>query len=312
MQTKDYYKILGVPRDADEKAIKRAYRKLAREHHPDVNQGNSASEDRFKDISEAYEVLGDPDKRAKYDRFGAAWQQYERAGQTGGFDWDRWAAQQGGAGQTRTVRDVSDIFGSGGFSDFFETLFGGGAGAAPGAGRRVAGSAARGRDLEQAVTVSLDEAYRGATRLVSKDGRRLELRIPAGVRSGSRVRMRGEGMPGPGGGAPGDLFLVVEVAEDPRFERRGDDLHARLPLTLTTAVLGGEAQVETLDGPVTMTIPAGTQNGRRFRLSGKGMPKLKDPKQRGDLLVTVDVRLPEALSDEERTLFERLRELRGG
>ena len=312
MKTKDYYAILGLPRDADEKAIKRAYRKLARQHHPDVNQGDSASEDRFKDISEAYEVLSDPDKRAKYDRFGAAWQQYERAGQTGGFDWDQWAAQQGGRGQTRTVRDASDIFGSGGFSDFFETLFGGAAGAAPGGTRRVAGVAPRGRDLEQAVTVSLEEAYRGATRLVSKDGRRLELRIPAGVRSGSRVRMRGEGMSGPGGGAPGDLYLVVEVAEDPRFERKGDDLLARLPLPLTTAVLGGEALVGTLDGPVTLNVPAGTQNGRRFRLSGKGMPKLKDPKQRGDLLVTVDLRLPEDLSEEERGLFERLRELRGG
>ncbi len=316
MQYKDYYKTLGVPRDADEKTIKRAYRKLARELHPDVNPDDQAAEDRFKEVSEAYEVLSDPAKRSKYDRFGAEWKQYERAGQAGGFDWGRWAAQ-GAPGQTRTVQDVSDIFGEGGFSDFFETLFGG-MRAAPGGGpgrsrmRRGPAAPARGRDIEQAVRISLDEAFRGTSRLVSKDGRRLEVRIPAGVRSGSRVRMRGEGLPAPTGGSPGDLYLVVDVADDPRFERDGDDLKAALPLPLTTAVLGGEARVETLDGAVTMTIPAGTQNGRRFRLRGKGMPRLGQTEERGDLFVRVQVELPEDLSDEEREIFERLRELRSG
>ncbi len=307
MQVKDYYQILGVPRDADEKAIKSAYRKLARQHHPDVNPGDKAAEGRFKDITEAYEVLSDPAKRQKYDRFGQAWKQAERAGQAGGFDWGAWAP--GGHGFDPSTAEFQEIFGrggggGGGVSDLFEALFGQRAG-----GGRPGGRApARGRDLEQAVSISLEEAGSGATRLLSKDGRRVEVKIPAGVRTGSKVRLRGEGLPGPGGAPAGDLFLIVEVQPHPRFERREDDLHLRLPLPLSLLVLGGEAQVPSLDGAtLTLSIPAETQNGRRFRLRGKGMPALGGG--RGDLYVTVEALLPSALSEAERELFRQLRDL---
>jgi curved DNA-binding protein len=318
---KDYYQILGVPRDADEKAIKRAYRKLARQYHPDHNPGDSSAETRFKEATEAYEVLSDPDKRSKYDRFGQAWNQ--QGGAPGGFDWGAW---QPGPGQGRvyTAEDIGDLFGSrgGGFSDFFEALFGraGGPGGASGRapGGRVQGGAApravgmQGQDIEQNVSISLAEAYHGATRLFSKDGRRLEVAIPPGVRSGSRVRMRGEGMPGPGGGTAGDLYLVVQVDPDRRFERQDNDLTVHVEVPLSTAVLGGEVRVPTLAGDLTLKIPSETQPGRRIRLRGKGMPLLKDPTKHGDLFAIVDVRLPTGLTDEERGLFERLRELRAG
>ncbi|MBK7782264.1 MAG: J domain-containing protein [Ardenticatenia bacterium] len=303
MQVKDYYQILGVARDADEKAIKAAYRKLARKHHPDVNPGDAAAESRFKDITEAHEVLSDPAKRQKYDRFGQAWKQAERTGQDGGFDWSAWAPA-GGQGVDPATAEFQDLYGRGGVSDLFEALFGARGGAGRGAGVRPG----RGRDLEQAVTISLEEAYGGGSRLLSKDGRRVEVKIPAGVKSAARIRLRGEGLPGPGGGAPGDLFLVVEVQAHPRFERQGDDLHLRLPLPLSLLVLGGEAPVPTLDGGLSLTIPPETQNGRRFRLRGKGMPRLGS-QERGDLYVSVEAQLPTKVTDAERELFVRLREL---
>lgn len=315
MEYRDYYQVLGVPRDADEKAIKRAYRRLARQYHPDHNPGDASAETRFKEVTEAYEVLGDPDKRAKYDRFGQAWQRHQQ-GSGGGFDWGAWAPRGGapGAGRTYTVDDLEGLFGGrggggggGGFSDFFDALFGGGRRQAPGQ-QRVA---ARGQDIEQPVTVSLYEAFAGTTRRLVKDDRRLDVRVPPGVRTGSRIRVRGEGMPG-AGGPPGDILLVVEVEPDPRFERDGDDLHTTIAVPLTTAVLGGEARVPTLAGDITLTIPPGTQNGRRFRLRGKGMPRLKDPAQHGDLFAQVDVRLPADLGPEEIALFEQLRALRPG
>ncbi len=322
---KDYYQILGVARDADEKAIKRAYRRLARKYHPDHNPGDAMAENKFKEVTEAYEVLSDPDKRGKYDRFGQAWKQYEDGGGRGGFDWGAWGPGVGpgvGPGQARvyTAEDFSELFGGGGgggFSDFFEALFGRVAGGrAPGG--RVGGGAgpravtAQGQDIEQNVPISLYEAYHGASRLFSKDGRRIEVAIPPGVRTGSRVRVRGEGAPGPGGGSTGDLYLVIQVEPDPRFERRDNDLITHVEVPLTTAMLGGEARVPTLAGEVSLTIPPETQNGRRIRLRGKGMPQLKDPKQHGDLYAVIDVRLPAGLGDEERALFERLRELRAG
>jgi curved DNA-binding protein len=313
---KDYYKALGVARDADEKTIRKEYRKLARQYHPDVNPGDKASEERFKEITEAYEVLSDPAKREKYDRFGAAWQQHERAGQAGGFDWSAWS--QGGTSRAgpqvtyASAEDLESLFGRGGFSSFFETLFGG----SPRGPTRAAGSGQRavqtrkGQDVEYPVTVSLAEVHSGTTRVLSKDGRRLEVKIPPGVRTGSRVRLAGEGAPGAGGGPPGDLYFVIEVAPDPRFTRQEDDLSTTTDIPLATAMLGGEVPVNTLGGPVKMSIPAETPQGRRFRLKGKGLPKLKEPDLRGDLYVTANVVLPTALTDEERALFERLRALR--
>ncbi len=320
MNVKDYYTILGVPRSADDKAIRRAYRKLAKENHPDLHPGDAAAAQRFKDVAEAYEVLGDADKRAKYDRFGAAWRQAERAGGADGFDWSQWGGgpggrQPGGPGGGRThVRnlspeDLESIFGGGGggFSDFFETLFGGGAGRGRGAAAPSA-RLGRGGDLEAAAPITLAEAYTGTTRQLQLDGRRIEVRIPPGVKTGSKVRVRGEGQPGEAGA--GDLYLVVEVQPDGRFERDGDDLRTRVAVPLYTALLGGEVAVPTPAGPAQLTIPPETRNGQRFRLAGRGMPRLRAPETHGDLFATVDVVLPRDLSDDEKRLLAELARLR--
>ena len=324
MQPKDYYQILGVSRKADEKEIKKAFRKLAREHHPDVNQGDKRAEERFKDINEAYEVLSDPDKRAKYDQFGAQWQQYQSAGaQPGGFDWSRWTSQPGAQGTTRTLspEEFEALFGGrgggggGGFSDFFEMLFGGGgrrsAGAAPFADMpRAATRARRGRDYEQPVEITLEEAFNGSTRLLRReDGSTVEVKIPPGVTTGSRVRLSGEGGAG-AGGAAGDLYLVIEVKPHPRFERRGDDLTVHVPVDLYTALLGGEVSLNTMAGSVMLTVPAETPNGKTFRLRGQGMPQIKHPEQRGDLYAEVDLQIPRNLSAQEKELFRQLAALR--
>jgi len=300
MEYKDYYQVLGVPKNATEKEMKQAYRRLARKHHPDVNPNNKGAQEKFKEINEAYQVLSDADKRKKYDALGSNWQQYEqyqRGGGQGPFQY----------GQYRTVtpEDFGNMFGgeAGGFSDFFRTFFGGDLG-----GARSQPRARRGQDVEQAVEISLDEAYRGATRLVQKDGRKLEIKIPPGVNNGSKVRYAGEGMPGSAGA--GDLYLRMQIADDPGFERRGDDLYADVPVDLYTAILGDETQVATLKGKIVLKIPPGTQSGKTFRLGGQGMPKLDDPKSFGDLYARVRIVLPERLTDAERELFEQLARLR--
>ncbi len=310
MEFKDYYATLGVPRGADAKSIKSAYRKLARTHHPDVNPGDQASEDRFKSIAEAYEVLGDPEKRARYDELGTAYRRHQRSG-GGGFDWNEWSGQPTGATSHRTLtpEELEGLFGGGGgFSDFFETLFGG-IGEAQSPGKR-AQIRTKGRSVQHPVRITLDEAFHGARRLLSIDGRRIEASIPPGVRDGSKVRIRGQGEQGRGGGDAGDLILVVEVAPHSRFARRGDDLREEVSVPLYTAMLGGEIDVPTFSGPVHLTIPAETANGRHIRLKGKGMPRLQDSGKRGDLIATVNVDLPTDLSADERRLFEELRGMR--
>ena len=313
MDYKDYYKIIGVDKNANEKDIKRAYRKLAREFHPDVNPGNPQAEERFKEINEAYEVLGDPEKRAKYDKFGASWQQYQRmGGKPGGFDWSQWSGF-GGPGGVRVdlSGDLGDLFGggSGGFSDFFNTLFGNMGMRSTGAGQR-ARRGMRGQDIEHPVQITLDEAFHGTQRRLEKDGRRLDVKVPRGVKTGARIRIAGEGTPGSTGMPAGNLYLKVTVAPHPIFTREGDDLRRTVDLDLYTAILGGELRVGTLDGDVTLKVPQGTQNGRTFRLRGKGMPKLRHPDQRGDLYVKVHVRLPQELNEREKQLFQELAELR--
>jgi curved DNA-binding protein len=317
MEYKDYYQSLGVSRDADEKEIKRAFRRLARQHHPDVNPGDEGAEERFKEINEAYEVLSDPEKRGKYDQLGSEWYRWQQAGgRPGDFDWGHWSTgTPGGQGQRVYVRygtpeDLGDLFGGGNpFSDFFSQIFGGmGAegGATPG-GFEYRVRPQRGRDYEQEVEVSLREAYQGTTRTFQKNGRRLEVKTPPGARTGTRVRMAGEGGPGTAGGETGDLYLNVKVSSDPQFELQGDDLHVTVPVDLYTLILGGQTQVPTLSGPVMLTIPAGMQNGRVFRLRGKGLPHLRQPEQHGDLYAKVDVRLPAHLPPRQRELFEELR-----
>jgi len=311
MEYKDYYKVLGVEKTATAKEIKQAFRRLARQHHPDVNPNDPQAEERFKEINEAYEVLSDPEKRGKYDQLGADWQRWQRAGGgPGDFDWGRWTS--GGPGQGVHVRygtpeDLEDLFGGGSpFSDFFSQIFGG-MGASPGAGGfQYQIRPQRGQDFEQAVEITLQEAYHGASRILQKDGQRLEVRIPAGARSGTRVRMSGQGGQGAAGGDAGDLYLRVKVAPDPRFERKGDDLYTTLGVDLYTMILGGQIRVPTMTGQAVLSIPEGTQNGRTFRLRGKGMPRLRKPDEYGDLFVTVEVLLPTDLTPRQRDLFEEL------
>jgi len=303
MEYKDYYKILGVAKSATEKELKAAYRKLARKHHPDVNPGNKEAEARFKEVNEAYEVLGDKEKRKKYDELGANWEAYGRAAGPGG------ARGWPGGGVRVEFEDLGGA--GGGFSDFFRTFFGGGGGFGgfggyPGAqpGEEFLPAA----DAEGEVELTLGEVLQGTTREVSVGGpkRRVEVKIPPGVRDGSRVRVAGEGGKG-SGGRRGDLYLRVRIAPDPTFERKGDDLQTSVRVPLTSAVLGGEAQVRTLEGPVGIKIPPGTPAGQTFRLRGHGLPKLGAKGERGDLMATLQVELPRTLTARQRELFEELR-----
>jgi len=298
MDYKDYYKILGVPRNAEAKDIKRAYRSLAVKHHPDKNPGDKRAEERFKEINEAYEVLGDPSKRAKYDQLGASYQAWQRSGGGGGFDWSQWTGSAPG-GMRVEVGDLEELFG-GGFSDFFTSIFGG-MGRQPGAGRARPPA----RDAELAVAITLDEAYNGTTRTIRHNDRKLEVKIPAGSHTGTRVRIPAGGKTG-----GGDLYLRVEVQPDARYEQRGEDMYTDVSGDLYTAVLGGEAAVETPGGTVVLTIPAGSQPGQTFRLTGRGMPRLRQSPEHGDLYARLKVRLPQPLSDKERELFEQLAALR--
>jgi curved DNA-binding protein len=307
MEYRDYYETLGVERSASEKEIKQAYRRLARQYHPDVNRSPGA-EERFKEINEAYQVLSDSEKRRKYDQLGDSWQSWQQQGAPGGFDWSRWTTGHPGAGRVRMeYGDLSDLFGQGGmggFSDFFESIFGGAAG--PQTSQRMR---ARGQDYEQPVGITLEEAFHGSTRVLQRDGQRLEMKIPPGVKTGSRVRMAGQGGQGVGGGPQGDLYLKIEVLPHSDYERKGDDLLRDVDVDLYTAVLGGEVRVPTLDGGVMLTIPSETSGGRVFRLRGKGMPKLRGPQEHGDLYVTLRIRVPQNLTDHEKDLFSQLARL---
>lgn len=300
MDYKDYYTILGVERGASEQEIKKAYRKLARKYHPDINPGDKQAEAKFKEINEANDVLSDKEKREKYDRFGRDWQRYQQAGGAGDFDWGSYA---GGAGGTADM------------SDFFEQLFG--------SGRRATGGAsggfnfrADGQDVEHQVDITLEEAFAGTQRTVqfaNPNGtpRTITVKIPAGIESGGKVRVSGEGGPGRSGGRKGDLLLIAQLLPHPRFERAGDDLRLRVPVDMFTLLLGGEVQATTLDGKtIKLKVPAATANGKVIRLSGQGMPRLRNIGTRGDLYVTLEALLPDALSERERELVEELRSLR--
>jgi DnaJ-class molecular chaperone len=330
VEFKDYYATLGVAKTATDKELKAAYRKLARKHHPDVNPGDKGAESRFKEINEAYEVLGDPEKRRKYDELGANWRMYEQAQQRGqpfpggspfggggggGGEGGAWTINMGGPGGYRTMSEdeMHDMFGADDpFSSFFHTFFGGaGAGGAEGRARGRASRAAKGRDVESEAELTLEEAFHGAMRRVSitlgGQARSIDVRIPAGVKDGSRVRASGEGEAGSGGAASGDLFLRVHIKPHPVFERKGDDLYVKVPIAVTTAVLGGEAQVPTISGSIRLKVPETTQQGQIFRLKGHGMPVVGKADIRGDLYATADIQLPRSLSKDQRALWEQIK-----
>lgn len=338
MDYKDYYNILGVKRDASADEIKKAFRKLARKYHPDINPGDQAAENKFKEINEAYEVLSDADKRKKYDQFGADWNRYQQAGSAGGFDWSQYTTQGGGYGGFNPGGFGTE----GGFSDFFETLFG------TMGGRRTSGfggggtRAQKGQDYEQAIDIDLEEAYNGTQRQMrlevpqvcatcngtgvhnnnlcptcggtgvnGQQTRTLTVKIPAGIDSGGKVRVSGEGGPGINGGPRGDLYLLVNVRPHPRYEREGQTLRYRAPIDLWTMLLGGPAKVALLSGKtLTLQVPPNTQNGKTFLIRGQGMPKPGSPEQRGDLYIIAEAQLPTELTSRERELVEELRAIR--
>ena len=308
MPAKDYYAILGVDRKASAKEIKQAYRKLARKYHPDVNPGDKSAEAKFKEINQAHEVLSDAEKRKKYDKYGENWEHADQFARAGAQQrhWD---------------------FGSGGTTFVFESILGGMAG-------KRARRPMRGQDFEYPVEISLEEAYRGATRMLEtkveeqcknckgegcpecgRSGRmvrpqRLEVTVPPGVRDGSRVRIAGKGGAGHRGGPSGDLYLLVSVRPDGRFQRTGDDIHVDVPVPLADAVLGTEIEVPTLGGKkLALKIPAETQNGQVFRLAGPGMPR-SGGGDKGDLFAKVNVVLPTRLTKREKELFQELRTIR--
>jgi DnaJ-class molecular chaperone len=325
MEFKDYYATLGVAKTATDKELKQAFRKLARKFHPDVNPGDKSAETRFKEINEAYEVLGDPATRKKYDELGANWRMYEQAGPGAGGPppGGGWHAYAGGGGggrsgfRTMTPEEMESMFGDANpFSDFFNTFFGGGgggfAGAGAGASREARPRARQGRDVEHEIELSLEDAHDGTMRRLAMQQpggqtRTVDVRIPAGVTDGSRVRVAGEGEPGSGGATGGDLFLRVRLLPHAVFERKGRDLYTKVTVPVTTAVLGGEASVRTLTGkPARLRIPPFTQNGQVFRLKGYGMPTTGKADQRGDLYARVEAELPTELSPEEREHYEAL------
>jgi curved DNA-binding protein len=301
MEYKDYYKILGVKRDASEAEIKRVYRSLALKYHPDKNPSSEAA-DHFKEINEAYEVLGDSNKRKKYDQLGSSYKAWERmGGQAGNFDWSQWMGGSPG-GVHVDVGNLGDLLG--GFSDFFSAIFGD----MPLRGQPNAASRSRrSHNVEQSVSISLMEAYTGTTRILQLDGRKLEVVIPAGAKTGMKLRISGQGHTSQRGS--GNLYIKVNVDPDPRFVRKENDLYTEAVVDLYTAILGGEARVSYPQGELVLTIPPESQPGKIFRLKGKGMPNVHGGPN-GDLFATLKITLPEKLSDEEKDLFQKLAELR--
>lgn len=290
MDYKDYYKTLGVDRKAGEDDIRKAYRDLAKKYHPDRNPDNKQAEERFKEINEAYQVLSDSTKRQHYDRLGSDYSQWQRRGEPGDFNWGDYVGQNPG-GTRVNMEDLEELFGGaggGGFSDFFRTIF----------GRDVESSRFRPQGYQQPLQITIEEAYKGTTRLIQGNANQKQVRIPAGVRTGSKVRVAGAGPNGV------DLYLIVDVTEDARFERRGNDLHTTASVDVFTAILGGEAEVETLDGKIKLNVPAGTQPEQVFRLAGRGMPSVNNKNQKGDLFVRLKVQVPKYLSAKQRELLD--------
>jgi curved DNA-binding protein len=301
MEYHDYYKILGVPRGASPDEIKKVYRKLAMKYHPDRNPGDKKSEDHFKEINEAYQVLSDPQKRSRYDQLGDSYSQWQQTGAPGNFDWGQWSS---GAGNVQEV-NLDDLFGDGTFSDFFRSIFGGTT-----VGQALRGRTSRGAPaIQQPVTISLKEACSGAARTLQIGSRRVDVNIPPGVRSGTRVRVPAAGPPR-SDGSPSDLYLVMDVAADPLFEPDGDDLHTHVTIDVFKAILGGEVEIKTCTGQVVLTIPAGTQPEQVFRVAGRGLPMLKNPKSSGALYVHLKVQIPRQLTSRQKSLLAEAAKLK--
>lgn len=307
MEYKDYYKILGISKSASADEIKKAFRKLAVKYHPDKNPGNKQMEEKFKEINEANEVLGDPEKRKKYDALGENWKQYERTGgRADDFDWSRYTQRQR-QGQG-SESDFEFEFGGSGFSDFFERIFGGGFGR----GRFDGGTAraAKGQDLRLDIDITLEEAYNGTARQFEVSGEKLRIRLRPGSYNGQQIRIKGKGAKGMGNGQKGDIYGFVHVQPHPHFKVKGNDLYCDAAIDLYTAVLGGKVTIRTLKGLISITISKETENGKVLRLKNMGMPDYNKLANFGDLYVTIHVTMPKNLSEKEIALFRQLAEER--
>lgn len=304
----DYYKVLGVNKTATQDEIRAAYRKLARKHHPDLNPNDKEANKKFQQVNEANEVLSDPEKRKKFDQYGKDWQHaeaFEKAQQqSGGRRSRRGAGAGAGGGDFEGFSGHG--FDEGGFSDFFESLFGGGGRSAGGQNR----GQSRGQDFKAEYQLSLTDAARTHQQVLSVNGKNIRITIPAGVENGQVIKLKGHGGPGPGG-AMGDLYITFIIADDPRFRREGNDLHSSTPLDIYTAVLGGEITVDTLNGRVKLKVKPETQNGTTMRLKGKGFPVYKKDGEFGDLYISLELKTPTNLSDKEKALFRELANLAG-
>lgn len=301
MEYKDYYKVLGVERTATADQLKKAYRKLAVKYHPDKNPDNKQAEERFKELSEAYEVIGNAEKRKKYDELGANWKQYEQQG-FDGFGGGRRSSQGG------RQAGFGEYFsgGQGDFSDFFEAFFGAGYGG--GGARSSSRARPKGQDLSAELNLSLSEAYHGAERMIQLGEQRIRLKIKQGVRHGQTLRMKGKGQQSPYGGEPGDLLIKINLNQQAGIQREGDDLIQELPVDVYTAILGGKIKLNTLKGEVQVPVKAGVQSNATLRLKGLGMP-VYGKTETGNLMLKVKLILPENISDEERELIQKAAEI---
>ena len=291
MEFVDYYKALGIPKTSAQDEIKKAYRKLARKMHPDLNPNDKESHKKFQQINEANEVLSDPDKRKKYDQYGKDWQ---HAGQ---FEQARQAKQRSGGVGSNSFSGDDD----GAFSDFFESLFGG----SEGGGRRTQ-TKFRGQDHQASLQLSLKDVYTAHQQTLTVKGKNIRITIPAGIENGQTIKLKGYGGPGANAGPAGDLYITFSIDDDPDFKRSGNDLYTTVVIDLYTAVLGGDAIIETLTGKVKLQVAAGTQNGNKVRLKGKGFPVYKKEGQYGDLYVSFNVKIPADLTEKQRELFTEL------
>lgn len=323
MEYKNYYDILGVGKNASQDEIKKAYRKKAAKYHPDKNPDDPSAEDKFKEVGEAYEVLKDPEKRDLYDKVGKDWKKYQRAGGNngGGFDWSQYAGegQQFGGGRQSYQVNMEDIFGGSGsgqgspFSSFFETIFGGGRAQTRSQGPNFQSQArqqqrATKKNIKAEVSISLQQAFDGTQRTIRIGGEKMKIKIPAGIEDGQRLKLKGKGASTMQGGPKGDLLLTIKVDMPENYERKGNNLYLNHPIDLYTAVLGGDTAVQTLGGKAKLNIPAGTSGGELFRLKGMGMPQFKNESVKGDFFVRIQIDVPENLSDEQKKLFQKLKD----
>jgi len=303
MDYKDYYTMLGVAKSATKAEIKKAYRSLAKKYHPDKTKGDKALEEKFKEVSEAYEVLSHDENRKKYDQLGANWKNQQQSGNTGGFDYSQYYSNPGAQGQQgrhQSFEGDPEMF-----SDFFNNIFGGGYSGSTGRGQH----ARKGQNYSAEMEISLQEAYHGSTRIIAVNGKKLRIKTKPGTRDKQKIKLAGKGSPGVGGGPAGDLIIIINIQPNSNFKRKGNNLYINLSIDLFTAVLGGKVEIPTLVGSVQMTIPKGTQGGKTLRLKEKGMPIYGSTTQFGDLYVKTNITIPVKLSPEEEKLFTKLKEI---